>query len=301
MAKSVYLVTRYSVVSKGQHTWQIARQASDFESYRSAVLDEDRLERRLRLFREITIPSVCTQATQGAALNWLVLVAAELPAQHRSALAHELELATAAGVRVLILPVAASDDAADPAGGLFAGVGQAIRMTLESDFDGADQMFATVRLDDDDALAGDFTSRLEAYLKPEFAGMHVSFSRGLQAIYIDGTLTDARLVDKPLIALGLAFVSTYEPASGFAHPEIHVHGFGNHARLSERTPVILDGSKVSFLRTLDSSSDLGDAGHSKNPAVSVADVAALGLNLKIVPPDSAAESPQEPKRGWFRR
>jgi hypothetical protein len=302
MSQAVYFVTRYSVVGKAQHTWQIARNAADYESYRAQLLEPDRLARRLQLFTEITAPSVAAQVGTDASASWLVLIAAELPKEHFVQLQEAVRPAVAAGVHVRFLRVAPSDDAADIQAGVYAGIGQAIRMTLELDLSGSETSFATVRLDDDDALATSYSERLLRYIRPEFAGLHVSFSRGLQAVYsANRCLVDTRVVDKPMNAQGLALINNHN-LKGFACPEVHVHGFGNHADLSARTPVIVDGAGVSYLRTLDSTNDLGDANHSRHPAASAEQVAALGLqHLEFLPAVLDASTAPAKKRGLFRR
>jgi hypothetical protein len=304
MSQAVYFVTRYSVVGKAQHTWQIAKSAADYETYRSGVLDPDRLARRLKLFTEITVPSIAAQAGTGVDVNWLVLVALELPESHLESLREAVTPVLATGARVEFLKVAPEDDLADIDAGVYAGMGQAIRVTLEQDLAGTQTTFATVRLDDDDALAVDYTERITRYLRPEFAGMHISFGRGLQAVYSGNSkLTDTRVLNKPLIALGLALVNVHDPERGFLCPEVHVHGFGNHANLTERTPVIIDGSGLAYLRTLDFSSDLGDSGHARHTAATAADAVALGLaNLSFELPEveTPARTPTK-KPGLFRR
>lgn len=302
MSPAIYFVTRYSVVGKAQHTWQIARNAADHQTYRAKVLDPHRLTARLRLFEQITVPSISAQQVES--MNWLILVALDLPESDLARLRQAVSPAIASGVRVQFLRVAPSDDRADLEGGVYAGMGQAIRMTIENDLAGTRACFATVRLDDDDALAADYSKRLDRFLRPEFAGMHISFSRGLQAIYAgDGAFTDTRVIDRPLIALGLALINDHDPAKGFSCPEVHVHGFGNHADLSARTPVIVDGSGVSYLRTLAESSDLGDASHSRHPAATKAEAVALGLpQLSFELAGGApAQNVEQKKRGPLRR
>jgi hypothetical protein len=304
MSQAVYFVTRYSVVGKAQHTWQIAKNAGDYEDYRAKVLAPERLERRLRLFSEITVPSIASQAAKDVSISWLILIALDLPAGHQEDLKRAVMPVEAAGISVEFLRVAPSDELADTDGGVYAGMGQAIRLTLEKDLQGVKSSFATVRLDDDDALSSDYASRLARYLRPEFAGMHVSFSRGLQAVYAgDARLAETRAIDKPLIALGLALVNQHEAAGGFSCPEVHVHGFGNHANLTARTPVIVDASGVSYLRTLDESSDLGDSGHARHPAATPAEVARLGHPLLKFdfPQPQLQQSASVKKRGIFKR
>jgi hypothetical protein len=145
-------------------------------------------------------------------------------------------------------------------------------------------MFASVRLDDDDALAANYLIALSAYLQPQFGGKHISFPLGIQAAFIapGKALVDARVVDKPLIALGLAFINSFD-GKNFAAPEVHVLNFGNHNEVIEKTTVVSDRSLLAYLRVLTPTSDLGDDRQPRHQAATKAEIRSLGMPFRIRP------------------
>ncbi len=284
MRKPIFIITRYSVVGKAQHTWNLAREASSHSDYKARLLAPGRLQSRLSVFRAVTIPSVLAQLPTAQALHWIVLIAADLPAEQLAELTRSLQPVERAGVAVSLVKVADSDEVADVELGVYPGMGMAARLAITVALDGNAATFASVRLDDDDALAAGYLSALSPYVAPEFVGKHISFPLGVQAIFTGATrpLTDARLVDKPVIALGLAFINSFDGSVFFA-PEVHVLNFGNHSDVIAKTPVISDRGLLAYLRVLTETSDLGDGQQLNYPPASRAEIASLGLPLRVRP------------------
>lgn len=265
----------------------------------------DRLTPRLEIFKAVTIPSIAAQRVADCDLHWLILISDLLPHEHEVKLRAALEPVEKAGVVISLLRVAADEADADPDRQLYAGMGMAIRMALQVDFAGREVLFATVRIDDDDALASQYSQRLVKYLRPEFVGFHASFPLGLQGIVAaNGEVTDTRLIHREQIALGLAFINSHT-GLGFSHPAIHAHGFGNHSEIYAKTPVIVDAMQATYLRGLNGQNDLGDAKHAKHRAADSNRIAELGMDwLKFHPAaevkgDSGPKS--EKRRGWLGR
>jgi len=288
MLKPVFLITRYSVVGKALHTWNLAREASSHSDYKTQLLDPERLQARLAVFRSVTIPSVLALLPAPVELHWIVLVAAELPADALHELNSALAPVRAAGARVSCVAVADSDEAANIEIGVYPGMGMAARLTITDTLNGNATLFASVRLDDDDALAASYLRALYPYLEPEFVGKHITFPLGIQAVYTKPgkPLTDARLVDKPLIALGLAFVNRFDGAE-FTAPEVHVLNFGNHSEVIAKTTVVDDRSGLAYLRVLTATSDLGDGQQLSHQPASRDDVSSLGLPFRVKPAKQA--------------
>jgi hypothetical protein len=282
--KPVFLITRYSVVGKAQHTWNLAREASSHSEYKAQLLDPGRLRSRLSVFRAVTIPSVWAQLPAAVELHWIVLIAADLPAKELSELKAALRPVQERGVRVNLVKVADSDEAADVSNRVYPGMGMAARLAITDALNGEAAIFASVRLDDDDALAASYLQALAGYLKPDHVGSHISFPLGIQAVFTgsDRPLTDARAIDKPLIALGLAFINSFDGAI-FAAEEVHVLNFGNHSDVIARTAVVNDRTLRAYLRVLTSTSDLGDSQQLSHPPATKKEISSLELPLVVRP------------------
>lgn len=273
------------------------------DAYITSLLHPDRLTARLEIFKALTIPSIAAQQVADCELHWLILISDLLPTDHLNQLKAALAAVEDAGVAVSLLTVAANEANADPNEHLYAGMGMAIRLTLQRDLADRESLFATVRIDDDDALARQYSQRLSQYLRPEFVGFHASFPLGLQGIIANGEVTDARIIHREQIALGLAFINRYS-GNDFSHPAIHVHGFGNHSEIYAKTPLVVDAMQASYLRGLSDENDLGDPKHSKHRPADQAAIAQLGMSWVNIHPAveaHAAQSKPPKRRTWLGR
>ena len=312
MRRQIFVVTRYSVLNKALHTWQLARDAADMQRYEQQLFDTARLAERLALYKGVTLPSLARQtlvansstadaSAPAVGLVVGVLVADRLPADHR----HELEAALAetlggAGVRFEILTVAPErEGTTNPERVVHAGMGVAIDDLIRRHLSG-DTVFASVRLDDDDALAPDFLERVAGYLKPDLAGMHLSFSDGLQG-FVDPrtmTATDVRLVSKPKNAQGLTFINS-SIAGQFASEALHVHRFLGHREVDSLTPVIVDARALAYFRTMSPSSDIADTRHAKHEPATTDQIAGLNLAIPAQPAGASTGKPPVSRKPLF--
>jgi len=284
MHKPVFLITRYSVVGKAQHTWNLAREASSHSDYKTQLLAPERLRARLSVFRSVTIPSILAQLPTDAELHWIILIAADLPAEQLAELSEGLAPVERGGVSVSLVKVADSDEAADVQQGVYPGMGMAARLAITAALGDQAAVFASVRLDDDDALSARYLSALSPFITAEFVGKHISFPLGIQAVYQapGKPLTGARVVEKRFNAQGLAFINSFD-RNDFAAAEVHVMNFGNHSEVTEKTPVIDDLSLFAYLRVLTSLNDLGDSQHNSYRRASKEEIASLGLPFNVKP------------------
>lgn len=302
MRQKIFVVTRYSVLNKALHTWQLARDAADMQRYEQQLFEPGRLAERLALYKGITLPSLVAQlpalASGASTVEFVVgvLVADRLPDTHRQELEAALaETLGSSGVNYEILTVAperesvgGAVDAADADRVVHTGMGVAIDDLIRRHIEG-DTVFATVRLDDDDALAPNLLMRVAGYLKPDLARMHLSFSDGLQGFVdpVSMTATDVRLVSKPKIALGLCFINSYI-AGEFASEALHVHRFAGHREIDSLTPVVVDARGLAYFRTMSPSSDIGDARHAKNELATAEQISELALAIALAPGGTTA-------------
>lgn len=242
MKKKIIVIVRYSLLlEKGNTAWKIGRDVT-FEQYRENLFAADRLAQHQRLFNDVTLRSILDQEaiSDDVEIELLIATSSELPAINMA----YLDELSAAHSFIHILKV-------DTDGSL----GGALKPYL-SFCD--DTLCLTMRLDDDDALAKDFFKRCEQYLDPAFTGYVVTFASGYQGWLNEDTQTYAN-VEKlyyPKIALGLGFINRYSVAKGgLVHPVQNIYAAGNHTKLDEKYPMIVDARKPAFFRSLHKLSD----------------------------------------------
>lgn len=243
MRKLTYVLIRYSVLIENTKSWIIAN--NDIDKYKSQLFEPIRLHKHLELFKNITLPSLKNQ-TKTPDESWLrvvIITSQDLPQWNKTELEHLAEQHN--WLDIDYLPTR----------------GVALERMLFEDLkkDNQDTLVATVRLDDDDALATDFFEKLDEYTTVENVGKSLSFGKGFAGFY-DFTKNNYRkVVDYyyPKIAAGLTYFNFYNAKeSRFTLDNIKtIFNTGGHTRIDQNVPTILDSRDPMFIRTMHDHSD----------------------------------------------
>ena len=233
---------RYNVVSRNMQNGWKAGQKTDYLEYKSKILSEARLAKRLELLEKIPLQSLNDQKGNVDSILKVVLLASDqLPTSHRGQLENLKKKYTWLYIDYLDENCVIND----------------YSRWVEKDIliesnNTHDILYSTFRLDDDDALSNNFIKNVYQYLKKEYIGFGVSFLEGYSAIFdsTKGIFTefyDLRVLN---LALGLGFVNFYAKNQGFHNKYITVYDLGNHSYIDRKVPVIVDGEHKSYIRTI---------------------------------------------------
>ena len=226
---------RFSVLFDQQNFFSQMKGKSP-EERREILFDPDRLAQRFRLFEALTLPSLTAQEDQ----NWraVVLYSTELPSAFQARLLDGLIAHDA------IHPVAVAPH--EP-------LGRVLRREMDAIAD-KDALRAAFRLDDDDALARSFLSRLRGLLTTYAADQTaVSFARGhILKTEEDGSgFRLAEAVRNFGIGCGLTLITR-------GRDERDIFQLGPpHRRVDEAFPTIADARAPVFLCTAHPGNDSG--------------------------------------------
>jgi hypothetical protein len=271
-----YGVTRYSLFSPGSHSWKTSRSGvfktqGDYMRY---LFSEKRLRLRAELFLSRSVPALAAMAANHDYKHY-VMYSELLPDHHK-----ELLFAAAAEHSFLI-PVEWNNVVR---GSGIEEVTPLIEKDLAAKVDAGAGVQPVVwfRLDDDDVLAADYLTRLEAYRAPNHIGMAISFGLGLTAYKAQNGLVNLRENYHLKSAQGMAFVSGFDPGTG----RLAITTPGPHHGVDRVMPTILDSADHMFfqIRHGDQDSSLNASSHEqaarpldrleKLPVVRAADVSA---------------------------
>lgn len=259
--KHIFFMVRFSILMPTKSGVLLARNSEDMESYRSKLFAPDRLEERFELFNKITLESLKNQAPCDAKLHLLVLTAESLPAPAKEELDRLLAEIEGYNIDANILKIPCADYPENNDVHPFEKINEISAEFLRNFFSAqnAQSLFATVRLDDDDGLAAQYSRKLSALMDRGINGMAVSFPYGYEGFYERSSeqYSDLRHWYHPKIALGLAFINKHEPEAGFYDERVQVYGLGRHTRIDENEPVLLDATFPAYFRTLCSHNDSG--------------------------------------------
>ncbi len=217
-----------------------------FDVYRSRLFDPARMSSHHWLFSNVAIPSLATQ--QGVECGRTivqVLASTEMPQVQKSALESSIKPYPWADIFYISPEEKQVPYRYCVARGLD-------KMKVP---DGC--LYINARLDDDDAIASNFSVRLRGFASDSSVGYGISFGKGYVGVFDEGrrTFDGMYLHYKPMIAIGLAVIGKVRDG----RPSHDIFGLGAHAKIDRRHPVILDSSMPSFIRTSYSKQDSGGA------------------------------------------
>lgn len=216
--------------------------APSLAEYKRALFSEERLASRLTLFRALTAESLACQAPCDADLYFVVLTAETLPTRSRASLddiVRGLDDRSDFTCTVLDVPEDIEHSSRTDA-------------FLDAHFASQpDQRFATVRLDDDDALAATFCRRLSLHLTQGVCGYPISFAYGYDGVSdADGAVTDLRHWNRPKSSAGLAFANAWSSSHGYADPRRQVYNLGRHTKVDVADALVVDTRAPAYLKTV---------------------------------------------------
>lgn len=249
-----FTIVRYSLLSDSGRGYGLVKRVG-LEGYREALFAPDRLRQRAWLFENVALYSLLRQrpALDPHRHRLLVVTSADLPPEARARL--DEMLAPHRWAEVLAL-----ESSADIHKALRARIAE----VLEARFGVAREVpFATLRLDDDDALGSRFFDQIEPYRHLAFRDHVISFGRGFAArLDEQDRFAEFRELVFPSIALGLTHVGAYNVRkSRFTSEWATIFELKGHMKIHRRTPVILECRTPSWVRTLHTEQDSRSAFH----------------------------------------
>lgn len=243
-----FLIMRYSVYTPTGGAYVTARRVG-LDRYKDVLFSPERMRMRAHLFDHVTLHSLIAQKPALSADNTrlLVFTSDQLPETDRARL--DALVAPHAWIEVIAVPDGAV---------LRHRLIETIQKTLTARFPGERSVpYATLRLDDDDALSFDFLARVRRFIAAPYVGMCVSFGRGYAGwVDEDGRFTHFREMVYPNLALGLAYIGSFDTVrSKFLARYRTIMGLMRHTRVHMKAPTILACKTPSYIRTLYSGQD----------------------------------------------
>jgi hypothetical protein len=217
-----------------------------FESYKSMLFDDRRLQKRFLLFKKFSLPSLASQIVPySCKIHFMILISTDLPPIFKEQLINTLDEYSNIFDYIIV--------SISPEEEIEHRLSEELYKQVNAKKRGG--AIATVRLDDDDALSPYYSTNLCKYIDEAFSGMAISFPRGY-LVEVDENTNIMRTMYYyyPKISAGLAYIS---------HPikqEIklkHVHSLGDHLEVDEHTPTIIDASFQSYIQTAHPYTDTG--------------------------------------------
>lgn len=240
-SKEIFVLIRYSILSKKPSSWVIGRD-TDFADYKNKLFENNRLNYHHTIFKKMTLPSIASAISSvkdaDVKAKCIVLTSTELPTVHKKNLYDECQKYSWAEIHEI-----GSDKIPD----------DAFEEIVSQQLKGQDVIYATIRLDDDDAIATQFMQSVAGYMTKSFCGFALSLSKGFKAFFNQEKITAFEEVVTPKIAQGLCYIDSHTKETLLAKT---IYSIGNHTKVDQKVPVISDARKHAFIWAIHEESDL---------------------------------------------
>ncbi|MEB8057678.1 glycosyltransferase [Pseudomonas fulva] len=243
MEKHVVVTIRYSLYAPElRDSWVIGQTTE--EDYLTKLLSAERLEKREKIFDAITLKSLVglyASKPAGVEFKVYILTTSLLPEKNLSYL-------RAVEEKYKFIEVCPLEpDTAN----LNAGLEEYVERLNEND------VFASVRLDDDDGLAKTFLHQLNRYLNAEFSGFVISFAKG-HGVLLNGAGDFVKMANYKwrFGSAGLTYIST--KTESITTGRHSIYQCGNHIKTDDEFATISDGRHAAFIRAFHSGNDSED-------------------------------------------
>ena len=197
-----FFITRFSILDHSYRGYRVTRN-NDSTTYKNLLFNEERLDFKFKVFKNITLNSVLKQ--NNSDWEWHIYFSNKLNKKR----VNELLFLTGNHKKIKIFEVE--------------NFKQFFKKVKRFNYG---EEYATVRLDDDDALSPNYTSSLNYYSKHK--GKIISFPYGNEYSFINNRIEVGLACRKPNIALGLAAIGK------------DIYGCGDHDYIGMNNDVIYD-------------------------------------------------------------
>jgi len=204
-----YFISRFNIFDYTFKGFQSTR-TSDQAAYAKLFYNKDRLEFKTNVFINVTFPSVIKQDNSN--WEWHIYTSKYLPLIYLK----RIQSACGKNINIHVIKVRNFQEF----------------YKKITDFP-YDANYATVRLDDDDALYGGYVDQLNKYKNQK--GKIISFPYGNEYCFVNGKKKIGNKCFKPNIALGLAAINKI------------IYNCGDHSDISTRYDIIYNNTPDVYL------------------------------------------------------
>lgn len=228
----IMITIRFSIIIDTGNPWHQTKK-QPLSERKKIIFDDQRLKTKFNFFENLTLPSL-DYIKQEENFLLLLLTSEGLPDSYQQKLLYFAK--NRKYIKICPLPV----------GGNFS---EYLKYYHQMYLDKSAKTIASIRMDDDDALSGDFLVNLKKYLKEEFHNFCVSFPKGYlicfknHQIFLKESYT-------PKIAVGLAYICSPENF-------IDIYHLGSHNFVDQRVPTILEAKHPMYLVSVNDGCDSG--------------------------------------------
>jgi len=227
-------VTRFSLFKPDSVAWRSSRHGafSNAEDYKSYLFAPERLDPRMKILSEISLPNIAL-AAEAHTVRHIIQYSPELPCEYIQQLK---ELARR-------YPFVVLSDSSDKSG-------ETHPYTVANTLNPEQRPYVIYRLDDDDFLSTRYFDQLAPLVTEANLGYRISLAAGLTGVFDGETFSTIRYSYRPYIAIGLAGIYGRNSEGSFIAPPEAAHN-----RSDRVGTVLVNAEQCSYFWTRHSGQD----------------------------------------------
>lgn len=236
--KRILILMRYSILSiDAARSWKVGQKS--INEYREKLFNPERLDLHENLFFNLTFQSILESSKLlHTDLTFIMFISSELPEKYKNKL---YTLSSSHNFFII--------KELDPSDKTLPSIDKEVVRILEGITD-EDVIYATVRLDDDDAIHPSFLESLDNFLVPAYIGSGISFSCGYSGMFNGQKFYSFHEMNAINNAQGQALISK-RSSNGKIDGSVSVYSIKvSHSRMHWAVPVIVDGRSPMYIRTV---------------------------------------------------
>lgn len=245
-------VTRFSLFLPNSAAWYLSKDMIDdnakVQEYKERLFNPDRLEERINVFFNITLPTL-SKMKKNYTYYHILQISDEMPNRYKNIIktyCHQYNF--------LILQEIDR----------YGNSKKSLEKIISEKLNGKKICFGLFSLDDDDVLAIDYFDKAAMYLHDSFKGHVISFGTGVTGLLVKkDNIRDPRICYEPKINIGLLRIGWVDVNGRICTPVL-----GNHKYVDKFSPTILDSREIMYFWTRhlnqDSSRSFDDKQHQMN-------------------------------------
>lgn len=240
MKSHILITIRYSLLTSNlRSSWKIGSNEKSFEDYKKELFDIKRMNFREYVFSNITLPSlnyIKKNIPEDCDFNVFIITSDELPSNNLSFLKN---IESNHDYIKIFEQSSNNSDLNSP--------------TVEYlNSKNVDDVYASVRLDDDDALSIEWLNEILTYMQAKFDDYVISLSSGLAVKLENNQINEVANYKWRFASAGLTYI-------GINNKKITtIYSLGNHTKIDEIKKTIIHSKGNYLIRTFSSFNDSKD-------------------------------------------
>lgn len=219
-------ITRFSLLTPNSNAWYLSKDISDIEDYRKKLFSKTRLDERMNIFFNISLPALKIMKDKYEYIH-ILQISDQLPVSYKKIIEEYTQKFNFLKIQEV-----------DINGNSNLSISDIIIRNIKKN--SPETIIGVFNLDDDDILSVDYLKNSEKYINRLFKGHIISYGTGLTGLLDKNQVIDFKECYQPKINIGLMRVGSV------LGKKIQLPNMSNHKFCDKYSPTIINSKEVMY-------------------------------------------------------